>query len=77
MIPILFILWIAIVRRDAFDYPVLYRLQPDGSTVKVEGLYQVDFSLKDVFAVLKTAPFCWIALFILFMIFGCVGAMLS
>lgn len=77
MIPILFILWIAIVRRDAFDYPVLYRIQPDGSTVKVEGLYQVNFGFREVWGLLTTSPFCWIALFILFMIFGCVGAILS
>lgn len=77
MIPILFILWIAVVRRDAFDYPVLYRIQPDGSTVKVEGLYQVNFGFREVWGLLTTSPFCWIALFILFMIFGCVGAILS
>lgn len=77
MIPILFILWIAVVRRDAFDYPVLYRIQPNGSTVKVEGLYKVNISFKDVFALLTTSPMCWITLFIVFMIFGCVGAMLN
>ena len=77
MIPILFILWIAIVRRDVFDYPVLYRIQPNGSTVKVEGLYDVHFGLLEFFGLFITPPICWITLFMLFLIFGCVGAMLS
>lgn len=77
MIPILFVLWIAIVRRDVFDYPILYRIQPDGSTVKVANQYQVDFGIKDMFTMLIAPPVCWVTLFVLFMILGCVGAMVD
>lgn len=77
MIPILFILWIAIVRRDAFDYPVLYRIMPDGSAVKVPNLYKSDISTKELITAAFVPPCCWITLFILFMIFGTVGAILD
>ena len=78
MIPIIFILWIAVVRRDAFEYPVVYRIQPDGGTVEVEGLYKVDWSVKEMLVLLFcTSPVCWITFFILFMVMGCVAAMID
>lgn len=77
MIPVMFILWIAVVRRDVFDYPILHRIMPDGSTVKVEGLNKIDFSIKDVVGIMFTSPFCWLALFMLFMILGTVAAILD
>ena len=77
MIPILFVLWLAVVRRDVFDYPVIYRILPDGSTAKVEGLYEVDLSFKELVIAAFVPPCCWVTLFILFMIFGTVGAILD
>lgn len=76
-IPILFVLWIAVVRRDIFDYPILYRLQPDGSTIKVPDQYQVNISFKGVLACLIAPPICWVTLFILFMLFGCTAAIID
>ncbi|MCQ2372794.1 MAG: hypothetical protein MJ050_01815 [Phascolarctobacterium sp.] len=77
MIPILFVLWLAVVRRDVFDYPVIYRILPDGSTAKVEGLYEVDMSFKELIVAAFMPPCCWVTLFILFMIFGTVAAILD
>lgn len=76
-IPILYVLWIAVVRRDIFDYPILYRLQPDGSTIKVPDQYQVNLSFKGVLACLIAPPACWVTLFILFMLFGCTAAIID
>lgn len=77
MIPILFILWIAVVRRDVFDYPVIYHIQPDGATVRLKEEAGQGISITTILGLCITPPFCWIALFILFMILGCVGAMVS
>lgn len=77
MVPILFVLWIAVVRRDAFDYPVIYRILPDGSIAKVQGLYEMDLSIKEMLIGAFVPPACWITLFILFMIFGSAGAILD
>ena len=77
MIPILFILWIAVVRRDVFDYPVIYRLLPDGSAVEVPNLYKSDMSFKELAVAAFVPPCCWITLLILFMILGCTGAILD
>ncbi|MDO4204142.1 MAG: hypothetical protein Q4D07_06600 [Selenomonadaceae bacterium] len=76
-IPCLFVLWLAVVRRDVFSFPVLYRILPDGSAVKVEGTNDADISIRGIFGILATPPVCWIALFILFMLLGCVGAILD
>ena len=76
-IPILFVLWIAVVRRDIFDYPILYCLQPDGSTVKVADQYQLNIGIKDILTYFITPPICWITLFLLFMLFGCTYAILD
>ncbi len=77
MIPVLFILWIAIVRRAVFDCPVLYRIRPDGSTVKVEGQDEIEFGIANVIGMFIVPPFCWIAWFTLFLLLGCVGAILD
>lgn len=77
MIPILFVLWLAVVRRDVFDYPVIYRIMPDGSAVKVPNLYKSDMSFKELAIAAFCPPCCWITLFILFMIFGSTGAILD
>lgn len=77
LIPILFILWIAVVRRDIFDYPILYQLQPDGSAVKVPNQYQVHLGFKEVLGLFIAPPFCWVTLFLLFLLFGSVAAILD
>lgn len=77
MIPILFILWIAVVRRDVFDYPVIYHIMPNGTTVRYDNPEDKGLSFKGILSLCMTSPFCWIVLFILFMIFGSVGAMIS
>ena len=77
MIPILFILWIAVVRRDVFDYPVIYHIQPNGAAIKVNTSDGSSVSIKALLKICISPPICWIVLFILFMIFGSVGAMLD
>ena len=77
MIPVIFILWIAIVRRDVFEYPVLYRILPDGSTAKVENLYQTNISVGEFFKLCTTPPFLWITIFVIVVVLGCTGAILS
>jgi len=77
MIPILFVLWIAVVRRDVYDYPVIYKLKPDGSTTRYVNPEDKGIGFKEILALCVCPPLCWVALFILFMIFGCVGAMVS
>jgi len=77
MIPVIFILWIAIVRRDVFEFPVIYRIQADGSLERVKGLYNVDIGFKEMISFMFVPPVCWITLFVLFMIFGCVAAMVD
>lgn len=77
MVPVMFILWIAIVRRDVFDHPILHRILPDGSTEKVKGLNKLDLDIKDIVGMMFTSPFCWIALFLLFLLLGSLGAILD
>ena len=77
MIPCLFVLWIAVVRRDVFEYPVLYRILPDGRTEMVENLYQSDIRLSDIIGFMTSSPGCWIVFLFLFLILGCTAAILD
>lgn len=76
-VPVMFILWIAVARRDVFDYPVLYRLLPDGSAIKVEKLYQTNIGLKGFLHICLTQPFLWITIFVVVVSLGCAAAILD
>ena len=78
MIPVVFILYIAVVRRDAFDYPVISRFLPNGKKelVNTGGVF-LGLSLKEVVCGLFVPPILWITLFVLFLVLGCVGAILD
>ena len=78
MIPVVFILYIAVVRRDAFDYPVISRFLPNGKKelVNTGGVF-LGLSLKEVVCGLFVPPILWITLFVLFLVLGCVGASLD
>jgi hypothetical protein len=73
-VPICYILWIAVIRRDIYDYPVLYKLLEDGSLERVKNLYPLRW--KKILSLCFTSPLCWVALFILVLLVGSTGAML-
>ena len=73
-VPICYILWIAVIRRDIYDYPVLYKILEDGSLERVKNLYPVRW--KEILSLCFTSPLCWVALFILVLLVGSTGAML-
>ncbi|MDO4177609.1 MAG: hypothetical protein Q4D21_00290 [Phascolarctobacterium sp.] len=76
-IPICFILYLSYIRRDIFNSPVYFRLKPDGSKVRAkdERPNSNSIGIMDLLKYCFVPPFLWLTLFILFMIFGSVGAM--
>ena len=74
-VPCCFIFWIAFVRRDIFNMPVMKRMTDKGRWIRVKDPAREPVSIKEILKLAFMPPFIWIVLFCLFLIMGSCGAM--
>lgn len=77
-VPVTFVLYLAIGRRDIFDSPVYYRIKPDGGTERVKTASGDSLPIFEMLSELRKEKIGWMVIaFLAFMLIGSLGAILD